>query len=50
MNKAIEDSIEAMATAQRKARLRTAFAALAGADHDVEFAQEAQAEVALASE
>lgn len=48
MNRAVEESIESMAAAQRKERLRTAFARLAEADHDVEFAFEAQAEVVLA--
>lgn len=50
LNKTIEESIEAMAAVQRKERLRTAFSRLAEAEHSVEYAQEAQSEVVLASE
>ena len=50
LNKAVEDSIEAMAAAQRKERLRTAFARLADAEHDVDFALAAQSEVVLAQD
>lgn len=50
LNRAIEESIESMAAAQRKERLRTAFARLAEAEHDVEFAFDAQAEVVLGRE
>ena len=50
LNRAVEESIEAMAAAQRKDRLRTAFARLAEAEHGVDFALSAQSEVALAQE
>ena len=50
LNRAVEESIEAMAAAQRKERLRAAFARLAQAEHDVDFAFPSQSEVALAQE
>lgn len=50
LNRAVEESIEAMAAAQRKERLRTAFARLAKAEHEVGFAFAAQSEIALAQE
>ena len=50
MNKAIEEAIAVFDAAQRKERLRSAFARLAEAEHEVDFAFDAQAEVALAQE
>jgi hypothetical protein len=50
LNQAVEDSIAAMGEALRKEKLRAAFARLASAEHDVEFALKAQSEVALAGE
>ena len=50
MNKVAEESILALAEATRKARLREAFAKVAGGESDVEFAFSAQREVVLAAE